>query len=640
MKIFKSSAWMGMALAFAAFSAEAVSPPRLTVVYKGGKTVTTVLPMSYSGQGEKTTGVCAGDDAALFAFTEKAVLGTDRVSRAEGESKRVAVETDVVCSNFSGTARLDYSANTTALGPDVGVSVTPPSAMINLSNITPGTGGPSGTAEFTVEINNQAISYPEDVAFPVNRTGGHFDGLDFRDGPEGVSVIQGIDQRLSIFSVTVEKGTPPPPPDEIVDVPDDNDDPYQGSIYASTATHCTDNIGTAECQAFSDLAIAAQDDPEALSDLQDVLRAISPEKATSLASTGTQLAAGQVGNVAMRVASLMHGTGGGLSTSGLTLVGGGMPLSLDMLGDVLNAAGDDRNEEKRTLLGGTRWGVWLNGTIGGGTHERYKGNSGFDFRNWSLTAGADYRITDAFFLGGAAGFSRLNSEFDEVKDWMDADSYALHLYAGYGTPKGFSLDASVSRIHTIYDLFRYLPNPGSTNLTQLNYLTKGSPDSLQISGSIGASWYFQGDVWTLAPTLQYQFMSTDIDAFEERGQSFFRLAYEKQHVVTRSLSGGVYADYAFATDAGTFRPYLRALLYKDSGTGAYNLVARFVESGSPINAVMLAEPDRSYGTAELGLSFRRPVGTRTVDFNFGALKMFDFEALDRWSVRADVRVPF
>ena len=69
-------------------------------------------------------------------------------------------------------------------------------------------------------------------------------------------------------------------------------------------------------------------------------------------------------------------------------------------------------------------------------------------------------------------------------------------------------------------------------------------------------------------------------------------------------------------------------------------MAEFAEGGSPINSVVAAEPDRSYSTMELGLGFRRPIGTRTVDFNLGALKLFGYSGVDRWSVRGDVRIPF
>ena len=199
------------------------------------------------------------------------------------------------------------------------------------------------------------------------------------------------------------------------------------------------------------------------------------------------------------------------------------------------------------------------------------------------------------------------------------------------------MDGSLSWVHTGYDLTRLIPG---SDATSIDSLAQGRPDSSQVSGAFGVSWNFQRNAWTLAPTAQFQFLSTDVDAFSERGDSVFLLRYAKQSIDTRSLSTGVYADYTSATSMGAFRPYGRLLWYADGGTGSRNLIANFISDGTSVDSLKVAEPDRRYGTAELGLNFRRPIGTRTVDFNVGVLSVFGFEALDRWAVRADVRFPF
>ena len=88
------------------------------------------------------------------------------------------------------------------------------------------------------------------------------------------------------------------------------------------------------------------------------------------------------------------------------------------LGSSLNVDDDQsaRNEEKRTLLGGTRLGLWVNGTIGGGDADRRDGNSGFDTDTWNLTSGLDYRFSDRFFAGAALGYSRLSADYASIRD--------------------------------------------------------------------------------------------------------------------------------------------------------------------------------------------------------------------------------
>ncbi len=611
-----------------ATSASALPQSRLTVVHQGGRTVTNLPASSRSGARAKSADVCDADDSVLFAFLEQPAASNRDINRSNGGGV-VGLEVTMECSRISGQVLLEYTSSTPAAGASFQVT---PNASVSLAT----TPGASAAASFSVQIIN--AHQTGDEQFGVRRSGGSFGGEMNGNALMG-TVAAGV---TDIFRVhIVGGGMPDNPPAGLGGL---EEDPYAMDIYREVRKLCVSPAGRdrPECLAMAELANEAEGSGAALGELVQALRAVSPEKTTAMTTAGKQVSAAQMGNVALRVATLLQGGGGGFNTSGLTLVDGDVPLSLGMLGDVLNAAGEDENEEKRTLLGGTRWGVWVNGAIGGGEQRRIRGNAGFDFDNWSLTAGMDYRLRDTTFVGAAIGLSRLSSKFDGVRDSMDADGRALHLYAGYSAPSGLALDGSLSLLRTSYELVRYLPEPGSTDLGVLDYRTRGTPDSSQVSGSLGVSWYFQRDIWTFAPTLQYEFLRTHIDAFEEDGQSLFRLGFAEENLRTRSLSAGFSGDVTLATEVGTFRPYLRTLWYADSGTGAANILAYFVEGGqaTPMHAVVMAEPDRSYGTVELGLGFRRPVGARTVDFNLGVLKAFGIEGMSRWGLRFDLRVPF
>ncbi len=630
MNIMKLSVWTASLLIVAsvAEAAAAVPSARLTVVYQGGRSVSSVLTANRQGAQAKAVDFCQGDEAVLFAFTEMSASSNQDIDRRDGGGA-VAVEVTMACSRLDGQLVLDYASSPSPAG--AGYHVTP---VVSIQ--LPAIEGAVAVAVFSVDIIDEYR--PTAESFAISRRGGSFGG-EF----EGSSVMGQIEPGAAeLFRINISPGgMPVDPPSGLGGLADD---PYAMNIYRDLQRFCSQDAmrSRPECVTLARMANEADLDPQALDELVQALRAVSPEKSTAMAATSAQIAMGQVNNVALRVAALMSGTGGGFNTSGLTLAGGEMPFSLGMVGDALNAAATDDNEEKRSLLGGTRWGVWLNGTIGGGEQKRHRGNAGFDIDNWSLTGGVDYRLSDQFFMGGAAGFSHLSSDFDGVRDTLEADGYAAHLYAGYTVPNGLSLDGSLSWMRTRYDMVRYLPAPGSIDFSRLDHLTRGTPDATQYSAAFGVSWYVQRDIWTFAPTVQYEYLKSRIDAFEESGSSLFRLAYDRQSMHTRSVSAGFFGDVSLATDVGTFRPYVRALWYADSGTGAYNVLAHFVEGGSSssINSVIMAEPDRSYGTAEAGLGFRRPIGTRTVDFNVGVMKVLQFEALSSWAVRFDMRIPF
>ncbi|MCB1569398.1 MAG: autotransporter outer membrane beta-barrel domain-containing protein, partial [Xanthomonadales bacterium] len=531
---------------------------------------------------------------------------------------------------LSGSVLIEYRSTPTPA--DAGYHVNPV-ASVQL----PATEGASDVAIFTVDVFDS--NRWQDEEFGVRRSGGSFSG-----DADGTAVMGSIQAGTTeLFRIRITGGALPPVPPSWLDGIED--DPNAAGIYRDLTRLCAMDGASdrPECRAFAKLIRGFLTGEVTLEQCLKVMRAVSAENVTAVGVTGKQLMVGQMDNLALRVSTMLQGMGGGFSTSGLALVGGGNSLSLGMLGDVLNAAATDENEEQRTLLGGTRWGVWMNGTIGGGEKTRRRGNAGFDFDTWSLTAGVDYRLRDTTFLGAALGWSKFSSDYSRVTGDLDARSHSLHVYGGYSAANGLSLDGSVSWMRTRYDLERFLPINGSNDLLDgADDIASGRPSANQYSAALGASWYFQRGIWTIAPTMQYEFLRARINAFEEDGDSLFRLAYDEQIQVTRSLSAGLLTDVSLATGVGTFRPYLRALWYSDSGTGARNVMARFVEGGSQAtsNSVILREPDRNYGSLELGLGFRRPIGSRTVDFNFGLMKVVQFDALDRWAARLDVRVPF
>ncbi len=576
----------------------------------------------------------AGPEQHLHGLVEQAGLAREHGQRAQLREEEALPSAAPVISRADrvGAVGVRVTLTCTSLDP-VGVEllygtqpggaagyVVNPQARVSLN----GTGA-SATADFRVDITESAPA--QDERFTIRREAGQFSGE--MQGVPLLGTIAAADAPIMQATITGAI-LPTQPPEGLSGRPDD---PWAPGIYRDLLGFCSapERRGGPECQALGRLV--SEGDAEGLI---QVLRAISPEKATALAPGSVGLVTTQIGNVALRTSQLLHGMGGGLDASGLALAGGAGTFAL---GDALGAA-EDPDEDRRTLLGGTRWGLWINGMIGGGDTARHAGNAGFDVDNWSLTGGVDYRLTEALFLGVAGGYSRLSSTFDGGRDRLEGDTHALHLYGGFSGASGLSLDGSVSWVRSRFDLERYLPGPGSRDLRQLDSLAKGSPDAAQRAAALGVTWYVQSDIWTVAPTLQYQWIDTRMDAFEESGTSIFRLAYARQDLVTRSLSGGLYGDLTLATGVGSFRPYGRALWYANSGTGARNLLAEFAEGGAPMNAVMAAEPDRSYATVELGLGFRRPIGTRTVDFNLATLKLFGYEAVERWSVRGDVRIPF
>jgi len=580
---------------------------RQVVVYRSGEVKAFALGVN-AGNATVAT-VCGSDIALQFQETARSSLPLS----APGTSS-LDVDIVVLCrADDLSVATINYSSQ---VNPAGSLSVAP-TQVANLMS------GDAVTVSFVVTASQ---STNEDRSVTINREGGSYmggqgTGLYFGSIPAAAAIAW-----LSVPRSTFGNGELPTPP-------------ASGTVQPGTqqdlGLFCRDHPDDALCDALSDSGITA-------GEVATIIDAVSPQSTTALPTTVNQLSTTQLANVGARMADLIGGHGGGFSASGLNLVDGTQVMPL---GDLLSslAAIEDENEERRTLMGGARWGYWLNGNIGRGERDATIGNTGFTFDNFGLTSGVDYRIKDNLFIGVGLGYARLESEYSGNEGGLDGHAMALHGYGLYVWESQVSLDASVSWSRGSFDQNRSMEVIRTlVGVPQGDAF--GSTNTRQLSGALGLSWTYRADTWTLMPQLQYEFIRANIDAFAETGCATgggpnYCLSYPGQHLVTRSLAFGGYVDRSFATQTGTFRPYLNVLWFADSGTQARRLVANFVSSLAPIG-VVVDEPDRHFGTAEAGLAFRRPIGARTVDFNVGVMSVFGETGFRQWAIRGDLRIPF
>ena len=622
---------------------------QLVVVRKNGQVSTVVAKAGAAGAG---TAACA-DQSVAFAFTvePQGGISTIELQRGVDSSRDVVLEVTLTCSILQGTALIPFNASggTAVSGTDY--LSTPGVALLNLSSALDG--GAQAPVPATVHIDvlgNATASQMQTLN--VVRTDGSFQGTQPNGGPI-VGTIPGNNTPIVVVSilsqVTIHDGAIVAP----------GIDQAADEVSMATTAFCgaqgggAGQVGCAVTQNAANL-IANPDTPaavraNAVAVLENNLLAIAPDETTAIAFVAPILATGQNNNLAGRLGELRRGdTSGTFSAGGLTFVGNGIPLSLGSLSSLLKVDDDESasNEEKRTLLGGTRLGLWISGTLGGSKSDRRNANSGFKSDTWDLTSGLDYRFSDTFFAGAAIGYSRLSADYALDQGSLDANATSLHVYSGYSMPNGLSLDGSLSYSSSDYTQNRVIElfalNADGSGFASLGRdIAVGKPKVTQSGANIGLTWTLMRGTWTFAPQAQLSILRTNYDAFVERGPSAFNLSYADRQGNSTSFSVGSYIDRSFATSVGAFRPYLRAYLFADSGS-SNDLLTRFALAGpngqTPLS-ISMQEPDRRYGTAELGLGFSRPIGTRTVDFNAGFMKTFSFQDLDRWALRFDVRFP-
>lgn len=633
------------------FPVPAFAAQQLVVVRKSGQTSSY---MSNATLGKSAMAACS-DDSVAFAFTVEPRDGAMlQLERSNPGSRDIILNVNLSCSNLSGTALIPFDAGggTAVRGTDY--LSTPGMAILNLTSAQQSPGAsPAVTASVRVEVLNSPQAGTAAVTFSIVRREGSFQGS-WADGSPIVGSVPGSND--PIVAVTITGATTIYDAAEIVP----GIDTAASEISFSTTIFCRANgggAGTAGCRETQRAADLIDDPstPGAVRDaatvvLENNLLAIAPDETTALAFIAPRLAAGQRDNLSQRLAALRSADlGGTMSASGLSVVSNGLPVSLGGLPFMLGL--DDEtsanNEEQRTLLGGTRLGLWVNGTIGGGERDRRKSNSGFDSDTWEVTSGLDYRFTDRLFAGAALGFSHMSLDFERDQGSLDVDARSVHVYSGYSLPSGISFDGSVSYMRSDFAQRRSIEllalDASGTSYHSLGRdVARGDTNVNQYGANLGMTWTIMRDTWTFAPQVQVSTTRTEYEAFEEAGPSEFNLAYRERRGTGHSLSLGTYIDRTFATRVGAFRPYGRAFYFADRGASK-DLLAEFVLAGddgarTPV-ALTMNTPDRRYGTGELGLGYSRPIGTRTVDFNIGYMQMFSFSDFDRWALRFDVRVP-
>lgn len=652
--VVKSRALRGLLVLAAlavATPAPAVAAQQLVVVRKSGQ----VSSYTSNAKMAKSTLAACTDDTIAFAFTVEPRDGAMlELQRSNPGPRDVALDVNLSCSNLMGTALVafDASGGTAIRGSDY--TSMPGMAVLNLTSGQQSPGAsPAVTASVRVEVLNNPQSGAAPVTLSIVRREGSFNGS-WADGSPTVGAIPGSND--PIVALTITGGVTIFDAAEIVP----GIDPAASEISLSTTIFCradgggANSIGCRETQRAADLIENSQTPgpvrEAATVVLENNLLAIAPDETTAMAFIAPRMAEGQRSNLSQRISALRTADlGGTMSLSGLSVVSNGLPVSLGGLPFMLGIDDDTsaNNEEQRTLLGGTRLGLWVNGTVGGGERDRRNSNAGFESDTWEITSGLDYRFTERLFAGAALGFSQMSLDFAQDQGSLDVDARSLHIYSGYSLPSGISFDGSVSYMRSDFDQRRAiellaLDESGTGYHSLANDVARGKTKVNQSGANIGATWTIMRNTWTFAPQVQLSTTRTEYEAFAEVGPSSFNLAYSERRATGHSLSFGTYIDRTFATTVGAFRPYGRAFYFADRGASK-DLLAEFVSAGddgkrTPI-AMTMNVPDRRYGTGEIGLGFARPIGTRTVDFNVGYMQMFSFSDFDRWALRFDVRVP-
>lgn len=340
------------------------------------------------------------------------------------------------------------------------------------------------------------------------------------------------------------------------------------------------------------------------SELAASLQQIATEEFAATESMATEITTNRAGSVISRLSQLRR------NVRGFSLAGFNPPTTSSI---VLTGAG---NQDTVPLTRGGaagadgatgRFGGFINGSYSTGDREDTRRTDQFDFDTYGITAGMDFRITEQFILGAAVSYHDINSDFDNTPSvnggGIDAESWGGFLYGTYYVDR-FYVDGLAGYARSDYDTKRKIFIPSTTG-PAISETAKGSPDSDDITLSLGAGYSLGKGSLSYEPFARVNYYSVDVDDYKENGAeaSGLNLKVEGQKWTSLTSVLGGQVAYAVSHSFGVVVPQLRAGWIHEFRNSSERYKAFYIDD--PRQNVLLAttdKPDHDYFELGVGVS--------------------------------------
>jgi outer membrane autotransporter protein len=367
-------------------------------------------------------------------------------------------------------------------------------------------------------------------------------------------------------------------------------------------------------QRCSEVVVASGTNPQ---QVPNALGQMLNNKAIPQSDLANSVQLSQFGNLNIRLAELRQGASG-VSISGLTLTDdSGQSLPLAMLGDAFRKDPKQANTDE-VGKDFDRWGFFATGIIDTGGFSADSTRPGFDFHNASLTAGVDYRFTDAFVAGAALGYNTSNSSLDQNQGKVDVDSYSLNGYFSWYHNNDFYIEGSAVYDWLNYDLSRNIVYQiaslsGSGN-TSINQTATASPGGKQASLSLSIGKDFNYGAWAVSPYLRGIYSHLTLDGFSEsindqNAGSGLGTSVDSRSITSELAVLGGRVSHTTSFDWGVLVPNAMIEWNHDFKNDPQTVVTRFLADPTQTPIVLTEAPtDQNYFNLGIGVNAIMPQG--------------------------------
>jgi uncharacterized protein YhjY with autotransporter beta-barrel domain len=236
-------------------------------------------------------------------------------------------------------------------------------------------------------------------------------------------------------------------------------------------------------------------------------------------------------------------------------------------------------------------------------HHNNKFEDGYEAQLPAVTVGADYWINPRLLAGVAFNYTNFDGTYDDGGGF-NKDIISPALYATYlpfdrtflNAVLGYSRNEN-SNDRNIVIPFESPDDPPITGRTSADY-----HENLY-SATLLAGYDHPIESFTIGPRLGFALTHSQVDSFEEDGDTGAELRYSGLNQTSIQSSLGIAATVAVAIPNGVLLPQAGVAWVHEYANDARNIDARFVDApGSPGFTFQREQPARDWATIAVGAS--------------------------------------
>jgi outer membrane lipase/esterase len=235
-------------------------------------------------------------------------------------------------------------------------------------------------------------------------------------------------------------------------------------------------------------------------------------------------------------------------------------------------------------------------------HHNNRFEDGYEAQLPTVTVGGDYWFTPRLLAGMAFNYTNFDGTYDDGGGF-DKDIFAPALYATFLPFDGAFVNAVLgysrnenSNSRKVFVPFTDEP-PFFTGHTSADYSEN------QYSAVLQAGYDHPIDNFTVGPRLGFAFGHSQVDSFEEKGDTGFELRYSGLDQTSVQSSLGAAATIAIAIPDGVLLPQASVAWVHEYANDARNIDARFADApGSPQFTFQRERPARDWANIAVGAS--------------------------------------